>query len=521
MTNQSIGDWIHRRQIKSAGRIAVTAGERELTYEQFGERINRLANALVERGVQPGERVAYLGENSVEFLETLFSLGSIGAVFVPLNTRLAGPEVAFHLEDSSSKMLITSHTMEPLAVAGVEGTDVEQIIFVDDGKRRPAEEGRLTLPAEQYDEVLAGAGATAERPQVDVDLDDLAIILYTSGTTGSPKGAMLSHGNLTWNAINVISDLALTNEEVSLMISPMFHVASLGMGVLPTFLKGGQVILEPRFEPGRALELVERHQATFISGVPTTYQMIAEHPDWDTTDISSLKNLTCGGSAVPLRILETYEGRGLSFTMGYGMTETAPGATTLPARYSREKMGSAGVPHFHTHVRVADFDGNELPANEVGEVQIMGPNVISGYWNRPDANDSSFITDESGTWFRSGDMGYMDDDGFLFISDRLKDMIISGGENIYPAQIEQELAQLEAIASVAVFGISDEKWGEVPRAAVVVREGHDLTEQDVLSYLDGKLARYKIPKSVVFADEMPRTASGKVRKPQLREQYGH
>ena len=518
MTNHGIGDWVERRQIKSAGRMAITAGTLELTYEQFGERINRLANALVDRGVQPGERVAYLGENSGEFLETLFALGSIGAVFVPLNTRLAGPEVAFHLEDSGSKIFIASHAMEPLAVAGLEGTAIERVIFVDDGPRVPAEPGRLKLPAEQYGDVLASA--SAQRPRVNVELDDLAVILYTSGTTGKPKGAMLSHHNLTWNAINVISDMPLTNNEVALMIAPMFHVAALGMGVLPTILKGGHLILEPRFDPGRALELIEKHKATFISGVPTTYQLLAEHPDWDTTDISSLHNLTCGGSAVPLRILETYEDRGLSFTMGYGMTETSPGATTLPARYSREKMGSAGLPQMHTHVRVADFDGTALPPNEIGEVQIQGPNVITGYWNRPDANETSFITDESGTWFRSGDMGYFDEDGFLFISDRLKDMIISGGENIYPAQIEQELAQLEAIAAAAVFGVPDERWGEVPRAAVQVREGYELTEQDVLAYLDGRLARYKIPKSVVFVDDMPRTASGKVRKPQLRERYG-
>jgi fatty-acyl-CoA synthase len=517
MTNHGIGDWIHRRQIKSAGRMAVTAGNLELTYEQFGERINRLANALTDRGVSRGDRVAYLGENSAEFLETLFALGSIGAVFVPLNTRLAGPEVTFHLEDSGSRVLIASHTMEPLAVAGVADTEVERVIFVDDGERQPAEKA-LGIPVEQYTEVLASGGPS--RPQVAVALEDLAIILYTSGTTGKPKGAMLSHSNLTWNAINVISDLAITNDEVALMISPMFHVAALGMGVLPTLLKGGHLILEPRFEPGRALDLIERHKATFISGVPTTYQMLAEHPAWDTTDISSLQNLTCGGSAVPLRILEAYEDRGLSFTMGYGMTETSPGATTLPARYSRQKMGSAGLPHMHTHIRVADFEGNALPPNEVGEVQIQGPNVIKGYWNRPDANESSFITDESGAWFRSGDMGYMDDDGFLFISDRLKDMIISGGENIYPAQIELELAQMEEIAAAAVFGVADEKWGEVPRAAVVVREGYELTEQEVLSFLDGRLARYKLPKAVVFVDDLPRTASGKVRKPQLRAQYG-
>src|SRR5690625_5193105 len=276
MTNHGIGDWIHRRQVKSAGRMAVTAGALELTYEQFGERINRLANALTDRGVRSGDLVVYLGENSVEFLETLFALGSIGAVFVPLNTRLAGPEVPFHLEDAGAQMLIASRTMEPLAVAGVEDTGVERVIFVDDGPRVPAEEGRLTVPFENYPDVLADA--SGERPNVNVGLDDLAIILYTSGTTGNPKGAMLTHGNLTWNAVNVVSDMDISNHEVALMISPMFHVASLGMGVLPTFLKGGQLVLEPRFEPGRALELIEHHKATFISGVPTTYQMMAEHP---------------------------------------------------------------------------------------------------------------------------------------------------------------------------------------------------------------------------------------------------
>lgn len=485
MTNHGIGDWIDRRQVKSAGRLAVTAGDTQLTYEEFGDRINRLANALTDRGVQQGDRVAYLGENSVAFLETLFALGSIGAVFVPLNTRLAGPEVTFHLEDSGSKMLIASQTLEPLAVAGVQGTDIESVIFVNDGTRNPTEEGRLQLPVEHYDEVLASA--SAQRPRVNVALEDLAIILYTSGTTGKPKGAMLSHSNLTWNALNVITDLAISNAEIALMISPMFHVASLGMGVLPTFLKGGHIILEPRFEPGRALELIERHKVTFISGVPTTYQMIAEHPKWEKTEISSLQNLTCGGSAMPLRILEAYEDRGLSFTMGYGMTETSPGATSLPARYSREKMGSAGLPQMHTHIRIADFDGTVLPPNEIGEVQIQGPNVIKSYWNREEANRNSFITDESGTWFCSGDMGYMDDEGFLFISDRLKDMFISGGENIYPAQIEQELAQLEPVAAVAVFGVPDEKWGEVGRAAIIVREGHTLTEAEVLNYLDGRL----------------------------------
>ncbi|MFB2572752.1 long-chain fatty acid--CoA ligase [Micrococcus sp. IITD107] len=518
MINRGLGDWIHRRRFTSRGRTAVISSSGELTYDQLDERINRLANALAERGVRPGDRVAYLGENHPSFLETLFAAGTLGAVFVPLNTRLAPPEVGFALQDSGAAVLIASAPLEQLAVSGSRGADVGHLLLVQDGTSRPAERQDGDIEAEDYEQALTAG--SKHRPEAEVQLEDLALILYTSGTTGNPKGAMLSHANLTWNSFNVLVDFDITSGEVALMIAPMFHVASLSMGALPVLLKGGTLVLEPRFEPGRVLELVERHRVTEMSGVPTTYQMLAEHPAWDDADLSSLRTLTCGGSALPLRILEAYEERGLSIGMGYGMTETSPGATVLPARYSREKQGSAGLQHFHTQVRVVDPMGQVCPAGEVGEIQVQGPNVIRSYWQRPEATEQSFVQEPDGTWLKTGDMGYFDDDGALFISDRLKDMIISGGENIYPAQVEQAIAQLDAVAAVAVIGVPDEKWGEVGRAVVVVREGHELTEEQVLSHLDGTLARYKIPKSVVFVDEMPRTASGKIRKPDLRKAYG-
>jgi fatty-acyl-CoA synthase len=293
----------------------------------------------------------------------------------------------------------------------------------------------------------------------------------------------------------------------------MFHVASLDMGVLPTLLKGGTVVLESKFDPQRALELIEQHRATTISGVPTTYQMLCEHPAWPTADLGSLNKLTCGGSAVPMRVLEAYEARGLRFSNGYGMTETAPGATTLPAARSRDKAGSSGLPHFFSDVRIADVAGGVAEQGAVGEIQIKGPNVIREYWNRPDATAESY---DDGGWFKSGDMGYKDADGFVFVSDRLKDMIISGGENIYPAEVEQAISELGSVGSVAVIGVPDKKWGEVPRAVVMLREGASLTEDELKEHLAGKLARYKIPKTVVFVDDMPRTASGKIRKSELR-----
>jgi fatty-acyl-CoA synthase len=525
--NFGIGSWLQRRRPKSGTKAAIIAGDREVSYEQLAERSSRLANAFRDRGVVRGDRVAYLGENDPSFLETLFACGLAGAIFVPLNTRLAPPEIQFQLRDCGAVLLVHADSLSDLAVRGGAGTAVGRRIVVGDLHTSGAYDGEANAhdggasaaatespAAEDYEDAVASGADLA--PDEPVGLDDGAMILYTSGTTGHPKGALLTHGNITWNCINVIVDFDFASTDVALMISPMFHVASLDMGVLPTLLKGGTVVLEPKFDPLRTLQLIERHRATTISGVPTTYQMLCEHPAWEATDLSSLNKLTCGGSAVPLRVLDAYEKRGLRFSNGYGMTETAPGATTLPAARSRDKAGSSGLPHFFTEVRIADLaDPAARPAapGAVGEIQIKGPNVIHEYWNRPDSTADSYTEDG---WFKSGDMGYKDDGGFVFISDRLKDMIISGGENIYPAEVEQAITELDAVGSVAVIGVPDEKWGEVPRAVVLLREGAQLSEEQLRAHLDGRLARYKIPKSVVFVDEMPRTASGKIRKADLR-----
>ncbi|MCG2624760.1 long-chain fatty acid--CoA ligase [Arthrobacter sp. I2-34] len=519
MHNQGVGTWIHRRRVKSAGRTALISGGAELSYDEFAERVDRLASALAARGIAKGSRVAYLGENHPAFLETFFACGTLGAVFVPLNTRLAPPEIEYALQDSGSSILVHARSLDGLAVPGSRKVELtHRIVVADAPATDAAADAAAETPAgaavEDFEQAIT-AGSPEHR-DVEVTLEDPAMILYTSGTTGRPKGALLTHGNMTWNSVNVLVDYDMVSSDVALMIAPMFHVASLGMGVLPALLKGATVILEPRFEPGRTLHLIEQYRATSISGVPTTYQMLCEHPDWDKTDISSLTKLTCGGSAVPMRVLEAYESRGLSFSGGYGMTETAPGATSLAPNKSREKAGSAGLPHFFTDIRITNVLGEATPAGSVGEIQISGPNVIKEYWNRPDATADSYA---DGVWFKSGDMGYVDEEGYLYISDRLKDMIISGGENIYPAEVEQHIAELEAVGSVAVIGVPDEKWGEVPRAIVTVRNGYSLTEEEIRTQLQGRLARYKIPKSVVIVEELPRTASGKIRKAELRKQY--
>ncbi|HKU02651.1 MAG TPA: long-chain fatty acid--CoA ligase, partial [Arthrobacter sp.] len=465
------------------------------------------------------DRVAYLGENHPSFVETFFACGLLGAIFVPLNTRLAPPELQFQLQDAGARLLVNARALEASASAALEGTAVTHrlVVAADGGTERsaataPAAVGH-SVTVEQYGEALQAAAA--EPIDVPVGHDDGAMILYTSGTTGKPKGALLTHGNITWNCINTVVDMDLNRNDVALMISPLFHVASLDMGLLPMLLKGATVVLEAKFDPARVLELIREHKVTTLNGVPTTFQLLCEDPGWAAADLSSLDKLTCGGSAIPRRVLDAYEDRGIGFTSCYGMTETAPGVTMLPVDRSREKAGSAGLPHFFTDVRIADPLGGAVAPGEVGEIQISGPNVIKEYWNRPEATAASYA---DGAWFRSGDMGYRDQEGFLFVSDRLKDMIISGGENIYPAEVEAVISEHGAVGSVAVIGVPDDKWGEVPQAIVTLREGESLSAEQLRSFLDGRLARYKIPKSMVVVEDMPRTASGKIRKMELRKQ---
>ena len=500
MRDQGIGSWLRKRRIKSPSATMIRFERHDTSYAEFADRTLRLANGLRARGVERSDRVAYLGDNHPSFLESMFACALIGAIFVPLNTRLAAGELAFALDDSGSTLLVYSQQLATVALAASAQAELSALIVV---------EGADHVDANNFENVIAAADPLTD--ETDVSLDDPALILYTSGTTGKPKGAVLTHGNLTWNSFDVMVDYDVTSSERALMVSPLFHVASLGMGTLPVILKGATVVLERRFDAQRVLELIESERITWLSGVPTTFQMLCESPGWATADLSSLRSLTCGGSPVPLRVIEAYESRGLSFTGGYGMTEAAPGVTSLAPGASRDKAGTSGQPHFFVDVRIANPD-----ATGVGEIEVRGPNVIRQYWNRPDASAAAF--DEPG-WFKSGDLGYVDSDGYLTISDRLKDMVISGGENIYPAEVELVIVELTDVTGVAVIGARDAKWGEVPVAIITVRDGATVTEADIRAHLDGRLARYKIPKRVFIADELPRTASGKVLKSRLREQY--
>ncbi|MFF5002816.1 long-chain fatty acid--CoA ligase [Streptomyces phaeochromogenes] len=498
MRNEGLGSWPARRARKTPHRTALIHGDTTLTYAGLYERTTRLAHALRDSGVRRGDRIAYLGPNHPSYLETLFAAGTLGAVFVPLNTRLAGPEIAYQLTDSGAKALVYGPTFAGL-VAGLPGnSDVRTYVEV----------------GAEYDQLLGSAsGEAIDEP---VTADDTCIIMYTSGTTGRPKGAMLTHGNLTWNAVNVLVDQDLIADERALVSAPLFHTAGLNMLTLPVLLKGGTCVLVEAFDPAATFDLIERHRITFMFGVPTMFEHVARHPRWADADLSSLRMLSCGGSPVPTPLIAAYQERGLTFLQGYGMTEASPGVLFLDAEHAVTKAGSAGVPHFFSDVRVVRPDLAPAETGETGEVVVRGPHVMPGYWGLPDETAAVFHDG----WFRSGDAARIDEDGYVTIVDRIKDMIISGGENIYPAEIEDQLLAHPDIVECAVIGVPDEKWGEVPRAVVVPREDVALDPDEVLASLAGRLAKYKIPKSVVLADELPRTASGKLLKSRVRKRYG-
>ena len=497
-----LGSWPERAARKSSSRTAIAFRGRITTYGELASRVTRFAHVLHDAGVRPGTRVAYLGPNHPAFLETLFATTVLGAIFVPLNSRLTSAEIDFMLTDSGAEVLVfggeSATTLEGLCA----GT-LPRLVAVDGGRG----------DAIDYETVL---GSASREPIIaTVDPDSPCMIMYTSGTTGRPKGAVLSHNNIIWNCLNVVVDVDLRSDEVTLITAPMFHTAALNMTCLPTLLKGGQLVIEAKFDADAVIDAIEQRRVTMLFGVPTMFAALTESRRWADADLSSVRLLLCGGAPVPTSLIDTYHERGLSFVQGYGMTETAPGALLVDPRVSRETVGAAGVPHFFSDVRIVRDDLATAGAGEAGEVVIAGPNVMQGYWGLPEVTEQAFL---SGRWFRSGDVATADENGVVTIVDRMKDVYISGGENVYPAEVEKALGDHEAVSEAAVIGVADATWGEVGKAFVVLAPGSAAGEGELLAYLRGRLAGYKVPKTFVFVESLPHTGSGKVHKSQLRNE---
>jgi fatty-acyl-CoA synthase len=495
MRNQGVGSWTARRARMSPQRVAMVFDDREWTYRQLHDRATRLAYALADLGVRHGDRVAYLGPNHPAFLETLFATAQLGAVFVPLNWRLAAPELAYIVADSGADVLV--HAAE-------HQSTVDELTL------------RSTVAVGAKYEALLTDAATQPLDEV-VDPAETCMILYTSGTTGRPKGAMLTHANIVWNSINLLLDVDLSSDEVTLVAAPMFHVAALGQTVLPTLLKGGRVVLMSAFDPVAVLDFIARYRVTYLFGVPTMFLAMARSPNWAAADLSSVRSAICGGAPVPEAAIAAYQQRGVTFMQGYGLTEAAPGVLFLRRDDSVRKAGSAGTAAFFTDVRLRGPAGADAEPGEPGEILVQGPNVMAGYWQRP--ADTAAVLSPDG-WLSTGDVGVADEDGYISIRDRTKDLIISGGENIYPAEVEDALYRHPAVAECAVIGVPDPAWGEVGRAVVVLRDGFQVEPDELIAFLAGRIARFKVPKSVVYTGSLPHTASGKIMKKELRTRFG-
>ena len=475
---------------------------REFTYAQFNERASRFAEFMrSEWKIQPGERVSILTPNGTDYFEVLYACAKIGAILVPLNWRLAVPELQGILQDSRPRALIfdTAHTETTKQLSSVKF-----MLALTPGK----------CERNNYEEALASAsGKTIVMPATP--LNECWYLLYTAGTTGRPKGVIQTHGMVLYNHLNISPAIDLTSQDTTLNLLPVFHTGGNNMYTNPTLIAGGTAIVPRTFDVAQSMQYLSTCVTAFF-GVTAMYLFMSRHPDFEKTDFSHMRSWASGGSSMPVSLLETYANRGIHIQQGFGMTETGPTVFLVDEAHALSKSGSVGKPQPWVDVRIVDRESRDVPVGKMGELLIKGPGVTPGYWELPEITKQSF---EDG-WLHSGDVARCDEDGYYYIVDRWKDMFISGGENVYPAEVENVLFSNTAIAEAAVIGVKDEKWGEVGRAIVVLKPNQTLTEGEVIEFCQGKLAKYKIPKSVVFIPALPRNAAGKVLKTDLRKLYG-
>jgi fatty-acyl-CoA synthase len=494
-------DWIEHHAKMRGDKIALidVSSDRSITYRQWDERIGRIASYLRNAGIVPGERVATLASNCMEMLEVQFACFRIGAIFLPLNIRLTFPELEFIGSDAGISYLIFTTEFGELAKR------LEVALKL---------KGTLRV-GEDYDKAVAQSKTLAD-PYV-MALSDSSTIMYTSGTTGRPKGATITHLMTFINCVNLGLPARVTPDTVHVNVLPLFHSAGLNCYTNPVLHAGGTVVMMQSFDAVKHLELLSDASLgiTHMFGVPSIYQFLAAAPGFETADLTRLKIAGVGGAPMPVETIKIWQNRGVSLLQGYGMTETSPGCVCLDAADAARKIGSSGKPLLHAEVKIVDPRGHDVRQGEIGEIWVRGPNITPGYWNRPGANTSSFTNG----WLHTGDLAREDDEGFIYIVDRLKDMYISGGENVYPAEVEDALSQHPAILECAVIGVPDARWGETGLAVIALKSQSIATEADILAHCRERLAKYKCPSRIVLVEAIPRNATGKLDKPTLRTQY--
>jgi long-chain acyl-CoA synthetase len=495
--------------------VATLCGSTRHTYEEFYERVCRLANGLAGLGLEKGDRIAVLMLNCHRFLEIYYACALGGYVIVPLNVRWGAKEFAYALQDCHPKVfmldaVVAQHLgpfLEPIRSFGVQ-----HFLFASE-ERPPA--GMIA-----YEELLRRS--TSAPPSVELSEDDLAGLFYTSGTTGEPKGVMLTHKNLILNAYHAQIAIRFDAESVYLHAAPMFHLAD-GAATYTVTWNGGTHAFVPKFDPADLLKAISRHRVTSTVLVPTMINMLINHPDMEKSDLSSLQQIMYGASPIPpellKRAMQTLKCR---FQQGYGMTEAAPLVSVLTAqdheralRQDEKLLASAGRPIFGVDVRIVNDEDRDLSIGEVGEIVVRGPNLMKGYWQKPEETERAL----RGGWYHTKDMARQDSEGYLYIVDRKDDMIITGGENVYSTEVEAVLYQRSEILEAVVIGVPDERWGEAIKALVVPRSGVHLSEAEVIAHCKAVLSPYKVPRSVEFVAELPKSGTGKILKSALRERY--
>ena len=505
--DNNIGWWLTKRTFLTPQREAYVGDDGErLTFDALNHRCNRTANAFLAAGITKGERVALLLMNSSEFVEAYFAFAKIGAVVVPLNWRLVADELEFILKDSGATRLIFDDdfvdTVADLHSRG-DKTDIVQWLQVTSGES--------AYFASDYRAFRDAAEAT--EPPMRAGDDDMLYIMYTSGTTGLPKGVVHTHNTCIWGCITIAASTYYLHDDRFLSPLPMFHVGALTPITLCVY-RGVTAIVMRNFDPARAWQLVDEERITIGLAVPAMLNFMLQVPSLERFNFSQWRWCMTGAAPVPESLIEAYAKIGIEVHQIYGLTESCGPATLIDADHALTRIGSAGKAFYHTDVRIVRPDGSVCAANEPGEVLVAGPHIMREYWNRPEASAEILVDG----WLHTGDVARMDEDGFVYIEDRIKDMIISGGENVYPAEIENVLQTHPGIAEAGVIGQPSERWGESP-FAVVVRQDDSLSEADVLEFCRGKLAGYKQPKGAAFVDAVPRNPSGKILKRALREQF--
>lgn len=498
------GDWIGRWGKSCPDREALvdTVGSRRYTYGQWAKEVYRMVHHLDSMGIRKGDRVAVLSFNRAEYLTLFFATSRLGAILVPLNTRLAPGEFTYFLEDSTPKAIFFDEDHQPIVEKMKAKVRMEHPVCFD----------RSDVVGRSLATLWEGLPSDAP-PEVDLAPSDPQLIIYTSGTTGVPKGVILTYGMITWNSINTNLGWGLRPEDRTVLHSSLFYTAGWNVFTLPLVHLRGTNVLVKGFDADLILDLIERERLTLFFGVPTMFQMLLESPRFAKTDFSSIRFLVSGGAPLPKKLIEMYQAqKGIRLWEGFGLTEVGPNNFM-----ANGNPGTVGNPMPHVDVKVLDSQGKEAPPGQDGELLLRGDHMCSGYWKKPEETAEAI----RGGWFHTGDLARMDEDGHVSIVGRKKDMIISGGINIYPAEVEKAIESHPRVAAAAVIGVADEKWGEVGKAFLEMKPGGKLTLEELQGFLSDRLGKYKIPKYAVVVKELPRTAaSGKVQKFILKEKHG-